>query len=89
VSHSSTSPPCGRDAAMRYRLDRSLRNRGVAQIPEPCPILSMARFPEAEKRLLLKMICMKCYARNAPRATRCRKCRSKELRPKAKEARKE
>ena len=49
----------------------------------------MARFPEAEKRLLLKMICMNCYARNAPRATRCRKCGSKELRPKAKEARKE
>ena len=51
--------------------------------------LAMARFPEAEKRLLIKMICMKCYARNAPRATRCRKCGSKELRPKAKEARKE
>ncbi|HYS72235.1 MAG: 50S ribosomal protein L40e [Methanobacteriota archaeon] len=49
----------------------------------------MARFPEAEKRLLIKMICMNCYARNAIRATRCRKCRSKELRPKAKEARKE
>src|SRR5437899_809579 len=49
----------------------------------------MARFPEAEKRLLLKMICMNCYARNAPRATRCRKCHSTELRPKAKEARKE
>jgi len=51
--------------------------------------LYMARFPEAERRLLHKMICMNCYARNAPRATRCRKCRSKELRPKAKEARKE
>ena len=49
----------------------------------------MARFPEAEKRLLMKMICMICYARNAMRATRCRKCRSKALRPKAKEARKE
>ena len=53
------------------------------------PLPPMARFPEAEKRLLLKMICMNCYARNAIRATRCRKCRSKELRPKAKEARKE
>ena len=49
----------------------------------------MARFPEAEKRLLIKMICMNCYARNAIRATRCRKCHSTELRPKAKEARKE
>jgi len=51
--------------------------------------LPMARFPEAEKRLLIKMICMNCYARNAMRATRCRKCGSKELRPKAKEARRE
>jgi large subunit ribosomal protein L40e len=49
----------------------------------------MARFPEAEKRLLIKKICMKCYARNAIRATRCGKCRSKEIRPKAKEAWKE
>ncbi len=49
----------------------------------------MARFPEAEKRLLHKRICMKCNARNAPRATRCRKCGSHELRSKAKEARKE
>jgi large subunit ribosomal protein L40e len=51
--------------------------------------LLMARFPEAERRLLHKMICMQCYARNAMRATRCRKCGSRELRPKAKEARKE
>lgn len=51
--------------------------------------LPMARFPEAERRRLHKMICMDCYARNAPRATRCRKCGGKTLRPKAKEARKE
>jgi large subunit ribosomal protein L40e len=51
--------------------------------------LPVARFPEAERRRLHKMICMKCYARNAPRATRCRRCGSRELRPKAKEARKE
>jgi large subunit ribosomal protein L40e len=51
--------------------------------------LPMARFPEAERRRLHKMICMQCYARNAMRATRCRKCGSRELRPKAKEARKE
>lgn len=50
---------------------------------------AMARFPEAEKRLLIKKICMKCHARNALRATRCRKCGSSELRPKAKEARRE
>ncbi|MFQ6127760.1 MAG: 50S ribosomal protein L40e [Thermoplasmata archaeon] len=49
----------------------------------------MARFPEAEARTLVKMICMKCYARNAIRATRCRKCGSKQLRPKAKEPRRQ
>ncbi|MCJ2531819.1 MAG: 50S ribosomal protein L40e [Candidatus Thermoplasmatota archaeon] len=47
----------------------------------------MARFPEAEARLLHKQVCMKCYAGNAIRATRCRKCRSKDLRPKARESR--
>ncbi|MEF8880046.1 MAG: 50S ribosomal protein L40e [Candidatus Thermoplasmatota archaeon] len=47
----------------------------------------MARFPEAENRLLKKKVCMKCGALNAPRAKRCRRCRSKELRPKAKEGR--
>ncbi|PSG97946.1 50S ribosomal protein L40e [Thermoplasmatales archaeon SW_10_69_26] len=47
----------------------------------------MARFPEAEDRLLNKQICMKCDARNAPRATSCRKCNAKQLRPKAIETR--
>lgn len=49
----------------------------------------MARFAEAEARLLFKRICMRCHARNAMRATRCRKCGSKELRPKAREFRRE
>ncbi len=49
----------------------------------------MARFPEAEKRLLVKKICMGCYARNPIRAVQCRKCGSKELRLKAKEPRRE
>lgn len=49
----------------------------------------MARFPEAEARLLHKKICMKCSARNAVRATRCRRCGSAQLRMKAREARKE
>ena len=44
-------------------------------------------FPEAEARLLKKKICMKCYARNSVRATRCRKCRATQLRPKAAEGR--
>ena len=47
----------------------------------------MARFPEAEERLLSKKICMKCGATNAIRAQRCRRCKSKELRIKAKEGR--
>jgi hypothetical protein len=33
---------------------------------DPCQAILMARFPEAEKRLLIKMICMKC---NAPPET--------------------
>ncbi|WP_049935421.1 50S ribosomal protein L40e [Haloplanus natans] len=47
----------------------------------------MATFEEAEKRMLEKQICMRCNARNAQRATRCRKCGYKKLRPKAKERR--
>jgi len=71
------------------RRDRNSRDAAKSVLRASGFGPSMARFPEAEKRLLLKMICMKCYARNAQRATRCRKCGSKELRPKAKEARKE
>ncbi|MDG6220668.1 MAG: 50S ribosomal protein L40e [Candidatus Thermoplasmatota archaeon] len=47
----------------------------------------MARFPEAEARLLNKKICMKCYTRNGSRSTRCRKCGYTGLRQKAKESR--
>lgn len=47
----------------------------------------MSRFPEAEARILNKKICMKCGASNAIKAIRCRRCRSKELRVKAKEGR--
>ena len=47
----------------------------------------MARFAEAEKRLLNKKICMDCYASNPIRATKCRKCGKKNLRMKAKESR--
>jgi large subunit ribosomal protein L40e len=47
----------------------------------------MARFPEAEDRLLDKQICMNCDARNAKRASRCRKCGSTQLRQKAIETR--
>ncbi|MCR3884494.1 50S ribosomal protein L40e [Methanotrichaceae archaeon M04Ac] len=47
----------------------------------------MARFPEAENRLLNMKICMRCNARNAVRSTRCRKCGYKGLRVKSKESR--
>jgi len=47
----------------------------------------MARFPEAEKRLLDKKICMNCYASNPERAKKCRKCGEDNLRMKAKESR--
>lgn len=46
---------------------------------------NMARFPEAEARLLDVRICMKCNARNGLRAIRCRKCNYKGLRLKNKE----
>ena len=49
----------------------------------------MARFKEAEHRLLDKTVCMNCYATNPKKADRCRKCGSKDLRPKAKESRKQ
>ena len=42
----------------------------------------MARFPEAEARMLHRKICMKGNARNAMRATKCRKCGYKGLRAK-------
>lgn len=47
----------------------------------------MARFEEAEARILDKQICMRCNARNAPKANRCRKCGYKNLRRKATERR--
>ncbi|MGZ4902287.1 MAG: 50S ribosomal protein L40e [Halobacteriota archaeon] len=47
----------------------------------------MARFPEAEERLLNIKICMRCNARNPMRAGRCRKCGYKHLRVKSKERR--
>lgn len=43
----------------------------------------MARFPEAEAKLLHMKICMKCNARNPVRAHKCRKCGYKGLRTKS------
>ncbi|MDD1741825.1 MAG: 50S ribosomal protein L40e [Methanotrichaceae archaeon] len=46
----------------------------------------MARFPEAESRILNVKVCMRCNARNPLKADRCRKCGYKGLRMKSKEA---
>lgn len=45
----------------------------------------MVTFDAAEDRILTKMICMRCNARNPQRASSCRKCGYKRLRPKNKE----
>ncbi|QKY20202.1 50S ribosomal protein L40e [Halolamina sp. CBA1230] len=47
----------------------------------------MAKFEDAEERILNKLICMRCNARNPQRADQCRKCGYGNLRPKAKEPR--
>jgi large subunit ribosomal protein L40e len=49
----------------------------------------MAKFVEAEARVLIRKICMKCSARNPMSATRCRRCNSEELRTKSKEVKKQ
>tara|TARA_B100000700_G_scaffold169482_1_gene187161 strand:+ start:8222 stop:8380 length:159 start_codon:yes stop_codon:yes gene_type:complete len=36
--------------------------------------VAMARFEQAEKRMLQKKICMRCNARNPQKAKACRKC---------------
>jgi len=36
----------------------------------------------ARRHLIDKTVCRKCGVTNPPRATKCRKCRSKNLRPK-------
>lgn len=47
----------------------------------------MAKFEKASERLLNKMICMRCNARNSKDAEKCRKCGYKRLRSKASEPR--
>ncbi|MFB6071229.1 MAG: 50S ribosomal protein L40e [Halanaeroarchaeum sp.] len=47
----------------------------------------MTKHMSVEDRLLGKQVCMRCNARNSERATRCRKCGYKKLRPKATERR--
>jgi large subunit ribosomal protein L40e len=45
----------------------------------------MAKFDKAEDRILDKMICMRCNARNPNGADSCRKCGYKKLRTKNRE----
>ncbi len=45
----------------------------------------MARFEQAEKRMLKKKICMRCNARNSQNAKFCRKCGYTGLRVRRKE----
>ncbi|WP_299268616.1 50S ribosomal protein L40e [Halorientalis sp.] len=45
----------------------------------------MATFEKAEDRILSKMICMRCNARNPDESDRCRKCGYGNLRPKNRE----
>jgi ubiquitin-large subunit ribosomal protein L40e len=47
----------------------------------------MARFPEADARLLSKKVCMKCGAINGQKAERCRRCRRRQMRVKARDGR--
>jgi len=47
----------------------------------------MTKFEAAEKRLFGFNICMRCNAKNPLKASKCRKCGYRGLRPKAKESR--
>ncbi|ERG89307.1 MAG: ribosomal protein L40E [halophilic archaeon J07HX5] len=47
----------------------------------------MANFDAAQEKIFTTQICMRCNARNAQRADRCRKCGYGNLRPKARESR--
>jgi large subunit ribosomal protein L40e len=62
-------------AASRNLLQHRTRSNG------------MAKFDAAERRMLDRQICMRCNARNASEAERCRKCGYTKLRPKATERR--
>lgn len=61
------------------------RNRKGKSYTRRRTVSDMARFPEAEERLLEKDICMRCNARNPKGAESCRKCGYSKLRPKNRE----
>ena len=47
----------------------------------------MGKFPEADSEIAKINICLKCKTRNKKTVKICRKCGSKDLRPKRKEIR--
>ncbi len=47
----------------------------------------MGKFPEADAQLSKIWVCRKCKSRNKKGAEKCRKCGSKDLRPKKKDVR--
>ena len=73
-----------------HRL-RTTRSRPSYRFERLLPVRyergAMTKHLSIEDRLLGKQVCMRCNARNAPRASSCRKCGYKKLRPKAKERR--
>lgn len=50
------------------------------------PVADPEKREIARKKLLYKKVCMKCYATNPMLAKKCRKCGSKRLRYKNREA---
>ncbi len=49
------------------------------------PITDPEKREIVRKALLDMTICRKCYARNPPNATKCRRCHSTRLRPQRRE----
>jgi len=52
------------------------------------PVTDPVKVKIVMERRLNKLVCRKCGAINPPGATKCRRCKSKDLRPKKKGAKK-
>jgi large subunit ribosomal protein L40e len=71
----------------RERAALAASGRWRSEPLKRAPSERVAMSQTIEDRLLEKQICMRCNARNPKRASECRKCGYKRLRPKAKESR--